>query len=136
MIRLELYLPNSRTALEEIREPLEKFYAFHKLTEEITYALDLALDEVINNIITYANLEEESDSIYLQLEKKDSIVQLTIEDKGIPFNPLQAPSPNVNSPLEERKVGGLGLFLTNQFMDEIHYQRIHQKNKLKLIKNI
>jgi anti-sigma regulatory factor (Ser/Thr protein kinase) len=61
---------------------------------------------------------------------------VAIEDDGIPFNPLEKETPDTDLPLEERKIGGLGIHLVRNLMDKVSYQRRVDKNRLTLVKNI
>jgi serine/threonine-protein kinase RsbW len=61
---------------------------------------------------------------------------LTIEDDGPPFDPLSLPPPDVTASLEERRVGGLGVFLVRQMMDEVSYQRTGKRNQLRTSKRV
>jgi serine/threonine-protein kinase RsbW len=60
----------------------------------------------------------------------DPIVEMQIEDDGAPFNPLELPEPAVDSPLDARPVGGLGVHLVRRLMDEVVYSRVGDRNRL------
>jgi anti-sigma regulatory factor (Ser/Thr protein kinase) len=97
--------------------------------------IQLAIEEIIVNIISYAYPDGEKGRIRLScLEKSSDRLVFKIEDNGQPFNLLEAEMPDITQPLESRDVGGLGIFLTRQFMDEIEYKREKNKNILFLTK--
>jgi anti-sigma regulatory factor (Ser/Thr protein kinase) len=91
--------------------------------------IELATEEAIVNIITHGNTE----TLEVEVEGK---VQITIRDFGPPFNPLEKKQPDLNAPLEERQVGGLGIHLLLESMDEVYYQRLKNGNQLTLIKKL
>lgn len=98
--------------------------------------LDVAVEELFVNIANYAYGESRGTaqiSIDLLPER---IVQITFCDTGIPYNPLQKPDPDINIPLEERQIGGLGIYLVKKSMDEVLYRYEDGQNILTIRKAI
>lgn len=98
--------------------------------------LDVAVEELFVNIANYAygeSLGTAQISIDLLPER---IVQVTFCDTGIPYNPLQKPDPDINIPLEERQIGGLGIYLVKKSMDEVLYRYENGQNILTIRKAI
>lgn len=93
----------------------------------------LASEEALVNVINYAYQEKHGD-IEISCTSDDKRLLLEIVDWGIPFNPLSLPEPDITSPMEERKIGGLGIFLVRSIMDKVDYRRDEDKNVLTLIK--
>ena len=106
------------------------------LSEELQFKFDLCANEAVTNIISYAYPENGMHKISLQMNSTDSLVWLEIEDDGIPFNPLKEPQHKQPANLEEAKIGGLGVDLIRNFMDECSYVRHDGKNILKMIAHI
>lgn len=102
----------------------------------IAYAVRLACEEVIVNIIHYAYPSGMDGYIGVNVSAKQESLQIEIYDGGIPFNPIDKPLPNVALEAEEREIGGLGIFLIRQMMDVTEYEYKEGENKLLLIKNI
>ncbi len=96
------------------------------LDQRETFHLMTAVDEACTNIIKYSG----SDEIEIKCEVKDELVVVQIKDDGVAFNPLEAPTPDLNVPLEERKVGGLGIHFIRTLMDDVKYERREGKNML------
>jgi len=97
--------------------------------------IQLAIEEIIVNIISYAYSDEKQGKISISRNKQDdNALVFKIEDRGAPFNLLDAETPDITQPIESREVGGLGIFLTRQFMDKIEYKRENNKNILLLTK--
>jgi serine/threonine-protein kinase RsbW len=94
----------------------------------------LAVEEVYVNIVRYAYPESSGKvTIFCHMDENSLISK--IKDAGIPFNPLKAPEPRLVSRLEERKVGGLGLFLIQKLVDNVGYEREGKYNVLTLVKS-
>jgi anti-sigma regulatory factor (Ser/Thr protein kinase) len=96
------------------------------LDERETFHLMTAVDEACANIIKYSG----SDEIDLKCEVEVGLVVVEIRDEGVAFNPLEAPKPDINAPLEEREVGGLGIYLIRTLMNDVKYERQGRKNVL------
>lgn len=102
---------------------------------QIIRKFELAFEEAIVNIIQHAYQGKEGE-IELSYKSFANEVQVAIIDHGSPFNPLtDAPKPDLSSPLNLRKEGGLGVFLMNQCVDDFRYQRDRDANILTLIKH-
>lgn len=98
--------------------------------------INLVCEEIVVNIVSYAYPDNKNE--YLQVIIQNDGINLTIRfiDSGIPFNPLNAKDPDINLPLEERAIGGLGIYLVKQLMDDVTYEYTDKKNILTIQKNI
>jgi anti-sigma regulatory factor (Ser/Thr protein kinase) len=90
------------------------------------------LEEIITNVISYGYKDGLGHEISVRLSWKDPNIKVEVEDDGRPFNPLEAPPPDMVKPLAERNVGGLGIHLVREMMDELEYRRESDKNILVL----
>lgn len=96
--------------------------------------VELAVEEALVNVISYAypqrkGVEQVSVDCALTDERRFEVV---IKDSGVPFNPLEAEiDPRVDRPIEERNIGGLGVFLVRKLVDEMTYSRLQEQNILK-----
>ncbi|GAB4578778.1 MAG: hypothetical protein Fur0022_15150 [Anaerolineales bacterium] len=122
-------------------ESLEKISRFVKeaakkagLGEEAVYGVELAVDEACSNIIEHAYKGEDLGNIECTCETTGRGLRIIITDYGHPFNPALVPKPDLNSSLENRRKGGLGLFFIDQMMDEAQYEFSPEKNTLVLFK--
>lgn len=107
------------------------------IPERCYRALELAADEAVTNVIQHGCLREPNSCIKLSLSRHDEWVTLVIEDEGTPFDaPCPAPCPDPDQPLEDRKTGGLGLFLIERMVDEVERLRDGQINRLVLKKKV
>ncbi len=92
------------------------------LGEAAVYAVELAVDEAATNIIEHAYQGEGRGEICCILEIIPEGLQVTLQDWGIPFNPLDVPEPTINVPLEQVQSSGLGLFFMRKLMDEVRFE--------------
>ena len=106
------------------------------LAPELTFNLNLVLEEAVSNVILYAYPKEEHQEIVLTAKMTDKNLIFVLTDSGKEFDPTQAPDADVTLSAEERQIGGLGIFLIRQIMNEVEYQRIEGKNVLTLGKQI
>jgi serine/threonine-protein kinase RsbW len=91
--------------------------------------LELVVEEVVTNICNYA-YEVPPGEITVRAITDEGKFVMEFEDGGIPFDPLEAPEPDVKSGLEERDIGGLGILLVRRMTDEVHYRRFDGRNVL------
>ena len=99
--------------------------------------IDIAIDELFSNIAFYAYGEGEGEAT-VRFEAVDSprAVRITFIDSGIPYNPLSAEDPDVTLSAEDRKIGGLGIFMVKKSMDTLEYAYQDGKNMLTIQKNL
>jgi anti-sigma regulatory factor (Ser/Thr protein kinase) len=94
------------------------------------------LDEVITNIINYAYPDDGEHVFELDINKKEERICIKLSDNGIAFDPLGKDDPDVESSLEERQIGGLGIFIVKQLSETVKYSRVDDKNLLDVIVSI
>jgi anti-sigma regulatory factor (Ser/Thr protein kinase) len=97
--------------------------------------IKVAVEEIFVNIASYAYMADEgSITIAVSVENDRFIVEFT--DNGTPYNPLSKSDPDIMLSADEREIGGLGIFMVKEFMDDIRYRYENGKNILTLKKNI
>ena len=105
------------------------------LDDKACYAVQMAVDEACTNIIEHAYGGESEGKIQLNCQVQTEGLQVTIFDRGIPFEPEQIPELDTNAPLDERRRRGMGLFFMHKLMDRVEYNSNPPKgNKLILFK--
>ncbi len=132
----KISITNKIENLEKVESFIEQFCNDNNLDEYISFDLHLVEDELATNVINYAFDDDLEHIIDISIELESGNVKMQIVDDGKEFNILKAKEANVNLPLEERPIGGLGIFLVKQKMDFIDYKRIENKNILVLKKRI
>ena len=105
-----------------------------ELPQRCRIELNLSLDELFTNIISYGFEDASEHQIRFSLSKVGDTLVVEVEDDGMPFNPLDAAAPEADRDLEAINVGGLGIHLMKKMVDDIDYQRVAGKNKLTLRK--
>jgi serine/threonine-protein kinase RsbW len=124
----------SLDVLESIREMLTQAGNDIGLSKRKTYQLTLAIDEIATNVIKYGYQEAGiSDGFFdLIIEFKEGELIVSLEDTATPFNPIEHSLPteeDLNIPLEERPIGGLGVMIARQSVDEFKYEFVNNKNR-------
>lgn len=122
-------------SLEDFRGFIqERCAAVPGMTDEILYDIQLAVDEACTNIISHGYAGLAPGSIILDLEIDPDKIMVSLTDFGHSFEPSSTPVPDVNAPIEERELGGFGLFFIQQSVDEMNYQVTEDGNKMTLTK--
>ncbi|MDR3155614.1 MAG: ATP-binding protein [Holosporaceae bacterium] len=114
-------------------DEVKTFCNANHISNEKYHDIVLILDEMVTNIIMYAYPDGGEYIFSVEIEKtNDNFVNITIVDNGIAFDPLAKDDPNTSSGIEEREIGGLGIFLVKQLSECIEYSRIDEHNKLNI----
>ena len=101
--------------------------------EKLINKIQLASEEAIVNVISYAYPEKKG-MLWIDCEKKGQRFEITVRDHGLPFNPIDVEvNPQLDQPVQARKIGGLGIFLIRKAIDEVSYQRVDDENVLRLV---
>ena len=105
--------------------------------EMLLNQIDLAVEEIFINIAHYSGAAEALVSCGYHISGDGSgTLRVAFKDGGKPFNPLARPDPDITLNAEERKIGGLGIYLTKKFMDSVEYEYVDEMNILKITKKI
>ncbi|MDR0997979.1 MAG: ATP-binding protein [Treponema sp.] len=131
----EVVLPASLEDLERLQTWVEEALEEADCDSPMAGRIGLVVEEVFVNIAKYAYDGQSGDArVRLRVERPWLVMEF--EDQGKPFNPLDFPPPDISASLEDRPVGGLGIFLTVKMMDKVSYRRSEGKNCLTLWKNL
>lgn len=138
------YTDMKKIEIEAKKENLEEVLAFiDGYLEEVEcpmkkqMQIDLAVEELFVNVALYAYAPGTGDVVIeISLSEDRSQALITFIDSGIPYDPLAKEDPDVTLPGEERQIGGLGIFLIKQYMDDIRYRFIDGCNNLTIVKNL
>lgn len=129
-----IQIKNSYAAVHAANETVSRWLSGRGAPAEVQYFANLAIEEFGTNSIKYGYDDLQEHLIDVGLSLSDNQVVLTIVDDGRAFNPLEAPEPNLKLPIDERPIGGLGIYLVRKMCDTIDYAREGNKNKLILRK--
>jgi anti-sigma regulatory factor (Ser/Thr protein kinase) len=133
MNHLDIVIPAKQDEIPKVVADIEEILTSQEFSAEAILDVQLAMEEVIVNIINYGYCGREG-TIAIRCEASPSQVTLEISDSAPAFNPLSAAEPDVTSAIDERSIGGLGIFLVRQVMDTVTYRHKNHKNLLTLVK--
>jgi sigma-B regulation protein RsbU (phosphoserine phosphatase) len=128
-----IVLKNHLAEIAAVNEKFETFAEEFGVPRPITMKFDIMFEEVLNNVISYAYNDDEDHDIEVRLKLVGERLVVTISDDGVPFNPLSAATPRTDLTLEDREVGGMGVHLVRNLVDDVSYQRRIDKNVLTLM---
>ena len=129
-----LTLRNNPQELDKLTHAFVAFAEAQGFAAKFSHDVNLALEEVVANVAFYAWQDDLQHEFQVRLEMQGCTLVATVEDDGEPFNPLDTPPPDLDVPMEERKVGGLGIFLAKHYMDDLSYERRDGRNVLTMKK--
>lgn len=130
-LTLPATIDNIPTAVDFVNQQLELF----DCPMNVQVKIELAVDEIFCNIASYAYAPGTGDAtIGVDLEENPRAVIITFIDRGIPYNPLEKDDPDVTLSAQERKIGGLGIYLVKKSMDDVIYEYTDGQNILHLKK--
>jgi sigma-B regulation protein RsbU (phosphoserine phosphatase) len=133
--QLELEARADLSEIDRINQEFSAFAGQHDLGGAAVQKVSIALDDLLNNIISYGFDDDEDHIIQIKLDYSEGRLEMTIRDDGVPFNPFDQAQPDTALSIEERKIGGLGVLLVKELMSEVSYQRQQDSNVVTLILN-
>ncbi len=133
---LHMKIPNDLAEIDGVIDQVEEFGQEHKLALKPVRMVMMALDEFLNNAISYGFKDEDTHEIEIRIDLLDQRLSVTLVDDGIPFNPFQLNTPDTSLGVEDREIGGLGIHLVRNTMDEVSYKRGVNQNIVTLIRDM
>jgi len=131
---LVLTLRNDLSELARIAEVIEAHGESRDWPMKWILNLNLSLDELITNIVSYAYQDSEEHEIHVTLTERNGSLMVVLEDDGMAFDPFTTvPEPDLDADVEERRIGGLGVYFVKTLMDEATYERLDGRNRITLI---
>jgi serine/threonine-protein kinase RsbW len=127
---------NDLRELGSVNDALGSFCARHAITGETVSEMEIALEEVVTNVMKHGYAGEGEHEIRVSIGLEDGQLVLAVEDDGREFNPLEQPPPDLDLPIEERPIGGLGIHLVITLMDKVEYKREDEMNRLVMRKRV
>ena len=132
---LELSLVNDLREIGAAAAKIDAFCEAQGISSQIAYAVNLSIDEILTNTISYGYDDDAEHRIDLTFRVDGETLAVVIVDDGRPFDSSTEREPDVDASLEERALGGLGLFLVQQMMDDVAYRRTDDRNVITLRKS-
>jgi anti-sigma regulatory factor (Ser/Thr protein kinase) len=128
--QIRIVLNNDLSEIERLGLELERFGQRCGLSAKTLLELNLILEEVVVNVISYAYRDDRRHEIVVDAVSKDGELTIEVKDDGRPFNPLLIPPPDLERSLEETQIGGLGLHLVHELSSSLEYERREERNCL------
>lgn len=120
-----------------ITEELNAWFEENDVSMKVILQIDVVLDEMLSNIAFYAYGDKPGDmTVEASMINDNKTLRLVFSDTGIPFDPLKKPDPDITLSAEERKIGGLGIFMVKKTMDHVSYERRDDTNIFTVEKNL
>lgn len=127
---LSIAVVNDVPAISRATMQVEAFCAGRGIADAVARKFSLALDETLTNTVSYGFPEGGRHTIAVRIEHRAGYLTATISDDAAPFDPLSQPAPDIHAPVEQRKIGGLGIHLVRTLMDTVAYRRRGDRNEL------
>jgi anti-sigma regulatory factor (Ser/Thr protein kinase) len=133
---LTIEVPNSRDAIACASAKAESWLESYQPSPHVQNLVPLAIEELVTNCIQYGYDDANEHTIVIILSINDQNLTIKVIDDGHPFNPLTAPPPDFSVQVQDRPVGGLGIYLLRKLADHIAYERRDGTNRLTLTKRM
>ena len=129
--------PAKTEALADVLGFVEQTLESYACPMKMQTAICVAIEEVFVNVAHYAYPNGEGDmTLCIGFDEQTRTLTFRMADKGVPFDPLQKPDPDISLSAEEREIGGLGIFITKKTMDTVSYAYENGENILTMIKTV
>jgi anti-sigma regulatory factor (Ser/Thr protein kinase) len=130
-------IANDLSEIARVTARLQAFGRMHGLADRLVDQFVLALDELVANIVQHGLSTDDHETIRISIILDAAALGMEISDPGRAFDPLrEAPAPDLDSPLEQRRIGGLGVHFVRAMMDDVTYRREGDRNVLTLSKSL
>ncbi len=134
-MELLLQLSNNRPEIRNLRNRFDIFAKDNKLADKVIHDIQLALDEVVTNIVEYGYDDDDKHLIDIKFILNEQSLKIIIIDDAKPYNILDKKDPDTSLSLDEKPIGGLGIYLVKRLMTNIDYDYRDGKNHLLLTKS-
>ncbi len=132
---LRIELRSDRSDLTKLSQAVEVFGEDRQWPLPLLFKVQLVLEEVVLNSMTHGRRSSDG-KISVEMMSDSEAVSIEVSDNGVAFDPLSdAPQPDLDAVLEDRMVGGLGIHLVLEMLDEVNYQRCGEHNRLRMLIN-
>ncbi len=131
--KLELTVQNRLPENSRVKQHFNTFSEHYNIPQQVRLKMNVVLDELLTNIISYAYHDDKEHDIEIKVELSADRLKVSLVDDGVPFNPFGVEKLDTNLSLEERKIGGLGIHLVRNIMDKVSYRRRIDKNVITVV---
>jgi serine phosphatase RsbU (regulator of sigma subunit)/anti-sigma regulatory factor (Ser/Thr protein kinase) len=135
-VSINLQLKNKLTEIDRALQSFTDFCKRAHLTEDIQNSVSIVLDDLLNNIINYAFEDSEEREIEVSFSADKQRMIIDVVDDGVEFDPFIKDEPDIESDIDERGLGGLGIHMIKSIMDDYFYRRIKGRNHITLMQRM
>lgn len=132
----EITIGNKPAELRRVASFVDELGDEFALDGELLMNLNLVLEEMVTNIINYAYPQPTEDAIELKAESDGKEIVLTLADRGVAFDPTMRGDLNTDVNPAEREIGGMGIFMVKNIMNQVTYQRLDGRNLVTMVKKL
>ncbi len=125
---------NDLVELERLKAALDEAAEAFAIPPKVLFEINVSLDELLTNVISYGFPDGGEHEIQLEIEPIPDGLKMVLSDGGAPFNPIEAEEPDLDCPVEERRIGGLGIMFVRKMMNTMDYAREGDRNVVTLTK--
>ncbi|MCD6211584.1 MAG: SpoIIE family protein phosphatase [Sulfurovum sp.] len=129
---LSVSIENVLENIADVTDSFDRFCEDNNISSTANQKVDLAIDDLINNIISYGYKDDKVHTIDIAFKRMKNELIIVIEDDAVPFNPFDAETDDIHLSIDERDIGGLGIHLVKNLMHSCQYQRKSNKNVVAL----
>jgi serine/threonine-protein kinase RsbW len=134
--RLIIELQGNLSEIPRLARQIEAFGCRNNLPKTALHHINLAVDELLTNTISYGFDGPGSRVIRVSLQLDDGLLSVELLDSAKPFDPFAQPDPDITQSIENRPIGGLGIFFARKLMDHVGYHHANGQNRVTLGKKI
>lgn len=131
----KIIVPAKDEALNEVLAFVDEILEANDCSMKAQMQIDIAVEELFVNIAHYAYGDENGEA-EIEASVADGLCTISFKDKGVEFDPLKKPDPDITLSAEERQIGGLGIFMVKKSMNSVAYERKDSTNILTITKSI
>ncbi len=133
----KIVVPAKIDALDEVLAFIEKDLEAKDCNLKVQMQIAIAAEEIFVNIAQYAYEKKDGEVvIHCDFNSEPGAVTITFTDNGVPYNPLIKEDPDISQSAEDRKIGGLGIYMVKKSMDKVQYENRNHQNILTIVKKI
>ena len=129
-------ITNQRDQIDNVRKFFDDYSKENKLTEKTVHDIQMALDELLTNIVNYGYEDSDEHQIDVHFGINNNAVNVEIVDDSKPYNILEQENPDISLSVEDKPIGGLGIFLIKKLMSNVDYYTEEGKNHLVMTKEL
>lgn len=131
----ELKIKAKDENLSQVLELIDGMLEQNDCSMKVQMQIDIAVEEIFVNVSHYAYAPDEGD-VLIKYGIENGEVEITVIDSGAPYNPLEKPDPDITLSVDERQIGGLGIFMVKKIMDSVSYQYVDNRNNFTIRKKM